>query len=164
MLQPPAEGETWLLLTDEVLSAGIASDWAVRPDCGGVIVFSGTARNHAEGREDVRLLEYEAYEEQVVPKLAEIATEARRRWPDVGRLALLHRIGPIGIGETSVVVAASAPHREQAFEAARFAIDTLKASVPIWKRETWADGSAWGLDAHDLTDVPQAALPQMEPR
>ena len=102
----------------------------------------------------MRQLEYEAYDEQVVPRLAQIADEARRRWPSTGRLALLHRTGPLAIGESSVVVAASAPHRAEAFEAARFCIDTLKASVPIWKRETWAGGDEWGLDAQDLSEVP----------
>ena len=168
MLQPPTQGDTWLLLTADVLSAGLANDWAVRPDCGAVVVFSGTARDHAEGRNDVRELEYEAYEEQVVPRLAQIAAAARRRWPTTGRIALLHRTGPLAIGETSVLVAASAPHRDEAFEAARFCIDTLKASVPIWKRETWAGGSEWGLDAKDLTEVPNGTelvdVPPMESR
>jgi molybdopterin synthase catalytic subunit len=168
VLEPPNQSDTWLLLTDGVLSAGVVNDWAVRPDCGAVVVFSGTARDHAEGREAVRQLEYEAYEEQVVPRLAQIADEARRRWPSTGRLALLHRTGPLAIGETSVVVAASAPHREEAFEAARFCIDTLKASVPIWKRETWAGGSEWGLDAKDLSEVPNGGelvdVPQVEHR
>ena len=80
---------------------------------------------------------YEAYEEEVEPRLAAIAAEARTRWPDVGRLVLLHRTGDLGVGESSVVVVASSPHRDTAFEAARFCIDTLKATVPIWKRETW---------------------------
>ena len=155
MLEQPSNSDTWLLLTDQVLAAGAVSDWAVRPNCGAVVVFSGTARDHADGRADVRLLEYEAYEEQVVPRLAAIEAEARRRWPTTGRIGLLHRTGPIAIGETSVIVAVSAPHRDEAFEAARFCIDTLKSSVPIWKRETWADGSAWGLDAKELQDVPQ---------
>ena len=106
MLEPPSDSDTWLLLTDQVLAAGVVSDWAVRPDCGAVVVFSGTARDHADGRADVRLLEYEAYEEQVVPRLAAIEAEARRRWPTTGRIGLLHRTGPIAIGETSVVVAA----------------------------------------------------------
>lgn len=154
--QPP-DADTWLLLTPEVLSPGVASDWAVRPDCGAVVVFSGTARDHADGRSDVQQLEYEAYEEQVVPRLEAIADEARRRWTTLGRVALLHRVGALAIGETSVIVAVSAPHRDEAFEAARFAIDTLKASVPIWKRETWAGGSAWGLDAKDLIEVPTSA-------
>jgi molybdopterin synthase catalytic subunit len=168
VLAPPPDTDSWLLLTDQVLPAGVVSDWAVRPDCGAVVVFSGTARDHAEGRADVRLLEYEAYDEQVVPRLAAIEGEARRRWPTTGRIALLHRTGPLAIGETSVIVAASSPHRDEAFEAARFCIDTLKASVPIWKRETWAGGSEWGLDAKDLVEVPSGAeltdLPQVEHR
>ena len=74
-------------------------DWAVRPDCGAVVLFSGTVRDHAEGRAGVTHLEYEAYEEQVVPRLAAIAAETRRRWPTIGRIALLHRTGPLAIGE-----------------------------------------------------------------
>ncbi|RPI11793.1 MAG: molybdenum cofactor biosynthesis protein MoaE [Actinobacteria bacterium] len=154
MLEPPVDRDTWVSLTEQPLPVASAADWAVRPDCGAVVVFSGTARNHAEGRPDVEVLEYEAYEEQVVPRLEAIASEARRRWPSTGRLAVLHRTGRIEIGESSVVVAASAPHRDDAFQAARFCIDTLKSSVPIWKRETWSGGSEWGLDAKDLVDVP----------
>lgn len=154
MLEPPRDDDTWLLLTDAVLPVGSVHDWVIRPDCGAVVVFSGTARDHAEGRPGVTGLEYEAYEEQVVPRLAAIADEARRQWPTLGRVALLHRVGPLAVGEVSVIVAASSPHRAEAFDAARFAIDTLKASVPIWKRETWEGGSAWGLDAAELADVP----------
>ncbi len=119
-------------------------DWAVRPDCGAVVVFSGTVRDHAEGRAGVRASKYEAYEEQVVPR-ASTPSRPRpgARWPTTGRVALLHRTGPLELGESSVVVAVSAPHRGEAFEAARFGIDTLKASVPIWKRETWAGGAEW---------------------
>jgi molybdopterin synthase catalytic subunit len=157
VLEPPVDCDTWLALTDQPLPTGSVGDWAVRPDCGAVVVFSGTARNHAEGRPDVQVLEYEAYDEQVMPRLEAIAAETRRRWPSTGRLAVLHRTGRIAIGESSVLVAASSPHRDDAFRAARFCIDTLKSSVPIWKRETWAGGSAWGLDAHDVEDVPGGA-------
>ena len=150
-MQPPASGDTWLGLTTDVLSIGDAYEWVVRPDCGGVVVFSGTVRDHAEGRPGVSLLEYEAYEEHVEPRLVAIADEVRMRWPAVGRIVLWHRVGPLEVTESSVVVAVSAPHRGDAFGAARFAIDTLKTSVPIWKRETWQGGSDWGLDAHDLT-------------
>jgi molybdopterin synthase catalytic subunit len=94
------------------------------------------------GRDGVDRLEYEAYEEQVVPRLAAIAAQMRVRWPDLGRVALLHRVGVVPIGESSVVVAVSSPHRSAAFEAARFGIDTLKATAPIWKRERWADGES----------------------
>ena len=77
--------------------------------CGAVVLFSGTARDHAPGREGVELLDYEAYEEHVVPRLADIAAEMRSRWPDLGRVVLIHRIGPVDIGESSVIVVASAP-------------------------------------------------------
>jgi len=129
------------------------ADWAVLPSCGAVVTFTGTARDHSEGRPDVSALAYEAYEEQIAPRFGAIVREARARWPALGRVAILHRTGPVAIGEASVVVATSAPHREDAFEAARWCIDTLKRTAPIWKRETWAGGESWGLDARDLTDV-----------
>ena len=153
LLVPPAEGETWLGLSSRPLPVAAAADWVVRPDCGGVVLFSGTARDHAEGRPGVTSLTYEAYESQAVPRLRAVAGETRARWPDVGRIALLHRIGTLAIGDSAVVVAVSAPHRDTAFAAARFGIDALKQTVPIWKRETWADGDSWGLDAHDVADL-----------
>jgi molybdopterin synthase catalytic subunit len=125
----------------------------VRPDCGGLVLFCGTARDHAEGRPGVEHLEYEAYDEQVVPRLTTVADEARVRWPEIGRIVLLHRTGPLAIGESAVVVVVSAPHRAAAFEAARFCIDTLKRTVPIWKREVWAGGASWGLEAQHIVDV-----------
>src|SRR5206468_2217019 len=121
-------------------------DWAVRPDCGAVVLFSGTARDHAPGRPDVQRLAYEAYEEHAVPRLANVAAEARERWPMSGRVALLHRVGEVPIGESAVVVVVSAPHRPVAFAAARFCIDAIKASVPIWKHEAWNGGEDWGTD------------------
>ena len=151
-VQPPLGDDTWIALTDEPLPVGAAADWAVRPDCGAVVLFSGTVRDHADGREGVTRLVYEAYAEQVEPRLEAIAKEARNRWP-VGRLVLLHRTGELALEESSVVVVASAPHRGEAFEAARFCIDTLKATVPIWKRETWEGGEDWSQAAHDVIDV-----------
>jgi molybdopterin synthase catalytic subunit len=167
MLHPPTDGDTWLALTAEALPVGSVYDWCVLPSCGAVVLFSGTVRDHAEGRPGVSLLEYEAYEEQVVPRLAAIADEMRLRWPPVGRVALLHRVGPLHLGESSVVVAVSAGHRPEAFAAARFGIDSLKASVPIWKRETWEGGEDWGLAAQPLVDpsaVPSAGDAAFEPR
>ena len=160
VMRGPIDGSRdWLGLSDEPLPVGAAHDWAVVPECGGVVLFSGTVRDHADGREGVSELEYEAYEEQVEPKLAEIAAEARQRWPELGRLVVLHRVGTLAVTDVAVVVVASAPHRPEAFAAARFCIDAVKASVPIWKRETWAGGTDWGTCAHDLqhaTDVPNA--------
>jgi molybdopterin synthase catalytic subunit len=152
-LVPPVEGDTWVGLSAAPLPVAEAVAWAVRPDCGGLVLFSGTARDHAEGRPGVQRLEYEAYDEQVMPRLTAVADEARVRWPVVGRLALLHRTGPLEIGESAVVVVVSAPHRGAAFEAARFCIDTLKRTVPIWKREVWAGGESWGLEAQHIVDV-----------
>ena len=149
----PELGETWVGLTSEPLPIEQASNWAVRSDCGAVVVFSGTARDHSDGRQDVSLLEYEAYEEQVEPRLLAIADAARVRWPDIGRVVMLHRVGPVPIGESAVVVAVSSPHRAAAFEAAQFGIDTLKQTVPIWKREKWEGGESWGLEPQHITGV-----------
>jgi molybdopterin synthase catalytic subunit len=119
-----------------------------------VVSFVGTVRDHAEGRPDVTAIEYEAYIEQVEPRLAEVAAHTRRRWQELGRLVLLHRVGPLRVTEASVVVVASAPHRGEAFDAARFAIDAVKTTVPIWKAEHWAGGVDWGTDAHEVGDAP----------
>jgi molybdopterin synthase catalytic subunit len=143
----------WIELTAEALAADEAQRWAVRPDCGGTVVFVGTVRDHGEGRAGVTGLEYEAYQEQARPRMAAVAEEARRRWPGLGRVALLHRVGALVPTDTAVVVVASAAHRGTAFEAARFCIDTLKATVPIWKKETWEGGVGWGSDARLLEDV-----------
>src|SRR5258708_2752928 len=97
----PGSGEDWLALTDLPLPVEEALQWAVRPECGAVVLFSGTVRDHAEGRSGVTSLDYEAYAEETVPRMAAIALEARTRWPDVGRLALLHRVGRIELTESS---------------------------------------------------------------
>jgi molybdopterin synthase catalytic subunit len=151
--EPAAGGDDWFALTDQSLPVGRAYDWAVRPDCGAVVVFSGTVRDHAEGRPGVQSLEYEAYEAAATGRFAAIAAEARRQWPGVGRIALWHRTGLLAVGESAVVVVVSAPHRAEAFEAARYAIDTLKAAAPIWKHETWRDGAGWGTDAVPIGSV-----------
>ncbi len=154
LVPPSAPADTWLGLSESPLPLDAASLWAVRPDCGGLVLFNGTARDHAAGRPEVSLLEYEAYEEHVLPRLAIIADEARVRWPTIGRIAMLHRVGPVAVTESAVVIVVSAPHRDEAFAAARFCIDTLKATVPIWKREQWRDGESWGLEPQHITDVP----------
>lgn len=151
-LRPPA-GDTWIGLSSAPLPVAEVAAWAVRPDCGGLVLFSGTVRDHAEGRPGVHRLEYEAYETQVEPRLREVADEARVRWPVLGRVALLHRVGVLAVGESAVVVALSAPHRGEAFDAARFCIDTLKQSAPIWKRESWDGGESWGLEAQHIIDA-----------
>jgi molybdopterin synthase catalytic subunit len=146
-MQQPATGEDWVGLSTAPLPTDTALAWAVRPGCGAVVVFIGTVRDHAEGRPGVLGLEYEAYATQAEARMALVASEARTRFGGVGRVALLHRTGALDVTDTAVVVVVSAPHRGEAFDAARFCIDTLKATVPIWKKETWAEGSDWGTDA-----------------
>ena len=140
-------------LTEAPLPLEAAAAWVVRPDCGAVVTFSGTARDHSAGRPGVWRLEYEAYESQVVPRLEQLAGAARSRFTTLGRFVLLHRVGLVPVGESSVVVAASAPHRGEAFEAARYGIDTLKATIPIWKRESWEGGESWALEAQHITEA-----------
>ena len=143
----------WVALTTDRLPMERAGEWVNRPQCGAVVVFAGTVRDHADGRPGVSELEYEAYASQVEPRLAAIASAAKQRWPATGRFALWHRTGVLAVSECSVVVAVSAAHRGDAFDAARFCIDTLKHSVPIWKRERWDGGEDWGLDATDVAEV-----------
>lgn len=150
---PPPDGDDWIGLSADPLPLDRASTWAVLPSCGAVVSFSGHARDHSAGRDGVTLLEYEAYESQVEPTLARLAAELRRRWPTVGRVVLLHRHGRLDIGDAAVVVVVSAPHRDEAFEAARFGIDALKSTTPIWKREVWSDGESWGLEAQHVAAV-----------
>lgn len=138
MSDHPDANDTWVGLLQSPLPIDQASAWVVRPDCGGVVVFSGTARDHSDGVDGVTRLDYEAYEEHVERALTVIADEARTRWPVLGRIVMLHRVGELAIGDSAVVVAVSAPHRAEAFEAARFCIDTLKEKAPIWKREVVA--------------------------
>lgn len=148
----PRREDDWTELSAEPLPVDAVTAWATRSDCGAVVTFLGTVRDHAEGRPAVTELEYEAYEEHVVGRLESIIAEARTRWP-LGRVALLHRTGRLLPTECSVVVTVSAGHRGEAFEAARFCIDTLKATVPIWKAETWAGGTDWGLEARPVEEA-----------
>jgi molybdopterin synthase catalytic subunit len=148
----PTGTDTWVGLSREPLPVGGAYEWAVRPDCGAVVLFSGTARDHSEGRSGVSKLEYEAYDEQVEPRLRAVADEARRRWPSVANIALLHRTGELALGDTAVIVVVAAPHRGDAFAAARYCIDAVKETVPIWKHESWDGGANWGLEGHQLVE------------
>ncbi|HMF04087.1 MAG TPA: molybdenum cofactor biosynthesis protein MoaE [Acidimicrobiia bacterium] len=149
----PPDGRDWVGLTSLPLPVEAANAWVTTPGSGAVVCFAGVVREHSDGRTGVRGLTYEAYEEQATRRLAEIAAELRRRWPDVERIALLHRLGDLALSEPSVVVIVSAPHRAEAFEAARFGIDTLKETVPIWKREHWEGGSGWAASASPARPV-----------
>src|SRR5262249_26522789 len=126
-------------LTHEPIDSHALTEQVRRPDCGAVVTFLGTVRDLTDGRETVAL-DYEAYPGMAEKKMAEIEREARERWP-VGEMMLVHRLGHLAVGEGRVAVAVSGPHRGQAFDACRYAIDRLKELVPIWKKENWADGT-----------------------
>jgi len=114
-------------------------------DTGGVVSFVGTVRDQSRGH-SIKYLEYEAYPEMAEREMQKICDEAAQRWPGT-RVAIAHRIGHLDIGDAAVVVVAAAPHRGEAFDACRFAIDTLKLTVPIWKKEMATDGEYW-VDDH----------------
>ncbi len=151
----PNTGRDWVGLTPGPLPVENATRWAATPGSGAVVSFLGVTREHSEGRSGVQALTYEAYEVEATRRMSEIVAVVRRRWPDVERVAVLHRLGEVALSEPSVSVVVSAPHRGAAFEAARFCIDTLKETVPIWKREHWAGGSDWAAAANPVRPVQQ---------
>lgn len=126
-------------LTRDVIDYNSITEAVRRKDSGAVVLFLGTVRDLTGGRVTVAL-DYDAYPKMAEKKLAEIEAETRSLWP-VGDIILEHRLGRLEVGDISVAVAVSCPHRAQAFEACRYAIDRLKELVPIWKKENWADGS-----------------------
>ncbi|MCO5169149.1 MAG: molybdenum cofactor biosynthesis protein MoaE [Planctomycetes bacterium] len=144
----------------ERLDAGWAHDAVRDPRAGAICCFEGTTREVHEGR-PVASLAYEAYQGMAEREMAAIVAEARRRFPGLVRMCLAHRLGEVPLAEASVLVAASAPHRAEAFEACRFAIDALKASVPIWKKESYRDGgdARWVVnrEARGAGETPAAA-------
>ena len=139
-------------LTEKPIDFAALTEAVRSTGSGAVVLFLGTVREMTDGRRTTAL-DYEAFGPMAESKLAEIEAEACRRWP-LDRVAIVHRVGRLELGEISVAVAVSSPHRAQAFEAARFLIDTLKETVPIWKKENWRDGtSEWvhpGLESTGL--------------
>ncbi|MFQ5740571.1 MAG: molybdenum cofactor biosynthesis protein MoaE [Acidobacteriota bacterium] len=111
------------------------------PESGAIVTFDGTVRNEARGKE-VTHLSYEAYSAMAIREMEKIRARAMRQWP-ITEMTIVHRLGRLEIGETSVFIAVSSAHRSDAFEACRFAIDTLKSTVPIWKKEYYQDGECW---------------------
>ena len=111
------------------------------PSVGGIVVFEGVVRDTARGKQ-VRYLEYDMYEEMAEQQIRSIIEEAQQRW-GVERVAVAHRFGRLEIGEASVIIVVATPHRAEAFEACRYIIDTLKSTVPIWKKEVATDGEEW---------------------
>jgi molybdopterin synthase catalytic subunit len=126
-------------LTTEPIDYAALTEAVRCKDCGGVVTFLGTVRDFTDGRVTIAL-DYEAYPAMAEKKMAEIERETRERWP-IGEMVMVHRLGHLDVGEISVAVCLSCPHRGQAFDACRFAIDRFKELVPIWKKENWADGT-----------------------
>ncbi len=143
---PPVSGgvERRCWLSDRPLDVAEVVARVAGPGMGGVVTFVGAVRDRARGR-TIRHLEYEAYAEMAEREMEKIADEAARRWPGAS-VAIAHRSGHLEVGEIAVAVAAAAPHRAEAFAACRFAIDTLKETVPIWKKEVATDGEYWVED------------------
>ena len=139
------------LLVRERIDADALVAHVRTPGDGAIVTFDGCVRNQSHGRRTL-YLDYEAYESMAVAKMCEIAGEIHARFA-IDRVAMAHRLGRLEIGETSVFIAISAPHRAAAFEACRYAIDTLKQSVPIWKKEYFEDGAVWADG--ELPAVPQ---------
>lgn len=140
--------ECWI--TDQPLRESEILDLVKTPRAGAVVLFIGTARNHAEGR-PVAALEYEAYAAMAEAEMRALAEEALRRWP-AEKIAVVHRTGRLDIGEAAVMAAVSSAHRKEAFEACAFLMDALKERVPIWKKEHWADGGARWVNDDDQQD------------
>jgi molybdopterin synthase catalytic subunit len=138
----PAPGADWIEVTSEPLSERAVAEAAGDPGAGAVALFSGVVRDQTGGRR-VKFLEYVAHAPMALAKMREIAAAIRARWPEIIRVAMVHRIGRLEIGESSVMIAVSSPHRRLAFEACHFAIDTLKETVPVWKKEFFEDGEVW---------------------
>ncbi|GAX91905.1 molybdopterin converting factor subunit 1 [Effusibacillus lacus] len=142
---PPVSGgsgaDARFEITSEPLSADKIIQKVSNPYAGAILTFVGTVREFTHGQRTV-LLEYEAYPEMAVKKMAEIAAEIEEKWPGT-QVAISHRIGRLEIEEASVMIAVATPHRAASFEAGRYAIERLKQVVPIWKKEIWEDGSEW---------------------
>jgi molybdopterin synthase catalytic subunit len=128
-------------ILDKPLQPQACIDFAGSEDAGGIDVFIGTVRNSTQGRKVIRL-EFEAYEPMAVSEMRKIARQIQAKWP-VKKVSFHHRVGTLKIGDIAVIIAVSAPHRKETFEACRYAIDTLKQTVPIWKKEVFEDGEVW---------------------
>ena len=153
-LLPPVSGGVELFEITEAPLSLDAMVAAIRQDaCGAIASFLGIVRGVARGRK-VDHLEYDAYPEMAIAKMRQIGDEIRTRWP-VDRIAIAHRVGRLGVGEASVAIAVASPHRHEALQACAYAIERLKAIVPIWKKEVWSDGAEWigsTVDEYRMTE------------
>lgn len=128
-----------LKLTFDKLEVGEINDLVAHESCGAISLFVGTTRDNFEGK-TVVLLQYEAYEAMALKTMNKICEDIRDRWPDVKNIGIHHRLGTVPVKEASVVIAISSPHRNSSLEAVHYAIDELKKSVPVWKKEQYAEG------------------------
>lgn len=133
--------EPLILITREALDRNALVAAVTHPGAGGIVVFEGVVRDNARGKQ-VRYLEYDVYPEMAIQQIRAIVAEAQQHW-GVQHAAVAHRIGRLEIGEASVIIVVATPHRAEAFEACRYIIDTLKATVPIWKKEVATSGEEW---------------------
>jgi molybdopterin synthase catalytic subunit len=134
---------THAAISEDPINYGVLVELVTEAGAGAVVSFAGVVRDSNLGR-PVDYLEYEAYPEMAVAKLRQVVAEARERWPKIRRVAVVHRVGHLEPGETAVLIAVGAPHRDDgAFEATRFIIDRIKEIVPVWKKEGWSDGARW---------------------
>ena len=132
-------------LTEDILDPRPLIEKVQHSGSGALVLFLGVVRDEDQGRK-VRYLEYDAYRSMAEKEMRQVGEEVVARWPST-RIAMRHRVGRLAVGETALIVAVSAPHRSEAFEACRYAIDRIKEVVPIWKKEVWEDGEAW-LEGH----------------
>lgn len=128
-------------VTDKPIDLDELVRYVTDPAAGAIVPFIGTTRDNNEGRK-VIALDYEAYPEMAEKELARIGADAAKRWP-ICKMAIVHRLGPVQIGEASVIIAVSSAHRDAAFAASRFAIEEIKKTVPIWKKEVFEGGEVW---------------------
>ena len=133
--------QTKIKISSQPLNIQACIDWVMSPQSGGIDVFIGTVRNATKGKIVLRL-EFESYEKMALIEMEKIAIQAGEKWP-VQKLLVHHRTGILGVGEVPVIIAVSAAHRHAAFEACRYIIDTLKQTVPIWKKEIFENGEVW---------------------
>ncbi len=144
-------------LTHEPLSVDALARRVGLPSCGAVATFVGIVRDHTGDRQ-VEYLEYEAYPGMAEAMMAQIGAEIRARWPTIQAVGIQHRLGRLQIGEASVVIAVSAAHRPEVFDACRYAIERIKEIVPIWKKEVWTDGEVWVEGPRALMTDPPSHL------
>ncbi len=130
-----------ILITSEKLDLAICNEFVQDDACGGIALFVGTVRNHTKGKE-VKRLDFSAYEPMAIKEMHKIATQAIEKF-DISKIAIHHAVGNLKIGDVPVIIAVSSAHRDAAFKACKFAIDTLKETVPIWKKEHFEDGEVW---------------------